>query len=93
MASEARGRSAVRAQFMQNFAARIAELPPKDREATVVVAGLPLEFARDRIWLQSVSSSLYAGFVLARTDGAITLRDIDPAAGRAVFRLRWNPVE
>lgn len=58
--------------------------------ATLEVRGLPAFCVNDRIWLQSVASSLCALFTVARLEGVTTIRDVDAAAERVAFRLRWS---
>ncbi len=58
--------------------------------ASLEVVGLPVEAARDRIWLDSVSSSLSSLFSIAEVRGVTTVRDVDIERGKAVFRLRWE---
>jgi len=60
--------------------------------ASLEVTGLPQEARSDRIWLESVSSSLTALFGLADVRGVTTIREIDEARSAVVFRLRWEKV-
>jgi hypothetical protein len=60
--------------------------------ASLEVLGLPPEFVKDRVWLESTASALGAIFILVRVEGAAVLRETDLAAGRAVYRLRWTPL-
>jgi hypothetical protein len=54
------------------------------------VRGLPMAVHSDRIWLDSVASSLSALFTVASVRGVTTIRDVDAERGRATFRLRWE---
>jgi hypothetical protein len=58
--------------------------------ASLEVRGLPPDFAKDRVWLESTASALGALFTLVGVQGAVVLRETDLAAGRAVYRLRWS---
>ena len=58
--------------------------------ASLEVRGLPLDFAKDRVWLESTASGLGALYDLVGIQGAVVIRETDPARGRAVYRLRWS---
>lgn len=61
--------------------------------AVIEVVGLPQECFTDDIWLDSVSSSFYALFTISMREGAVNVRERDPASGRARFRLTWSETE
>jgi hypothetical protein len=63
----------------------------EDWAASLFVSSLPKVTVEDRIWLESVASSLSALFTLAGVSGSANVRDIDALRGTAVFRLRWDP--
>ncbi len=52
--------------------------------------GVPAACAADRIWLQSVASSLGAIVDLARARGGVELGAVDQAAGRATYVMTWK---
>ena len=61
-----------------------------DATASLEVTGLPEAAATDRLWLETVCSSLSSLFTLAKVPGLAALREVDAATGRVVFRLRWG---
>lgn len=62
----------------------------EEGSASMEVRGLPPTALHDRVWLESVSSSLTALFSLSDVRGVTTIRSVEPQAGRVVFRLRWE---
>lgn len=61
--------------------------------ASLEVVGLPAGAVRDRVWLDSVASSLSSLFDVADVRGVTTVRDVDLDHGKAAFRLRWEKRE
>jgi hypothetical protein len=62
----------------------------ESRAAALEVLGLPADAVRDRVWLDSVASSLGALFTFADARGVVVVRDVEPERGRVVFRMRWE---
>jgi hypothetical protein len=58
--------------------------------ASLEVLGLPAIAFSDRIWLESVCSSVSSLFSLAEVTGLASLRDLDPERAGCVIRLRWE---
>jgi hypothetical protein len=57
---------------------------------TLEVRGLPSVALSDRIWLDSVASSLSALFTVAKVQGVTTIRGPDGERGSVAFRMRWE---
>ena len=57
--------------------------------ATLEMVGVPAPMLRDRVWLDSVASSLHAVFPGGPTDTAVNLVGVSPTTGRALYRVRW----
>ncbi len=58
--------------------------------ARLRIEALPAPCVHDEVWLRSVSHSLDAFWVLARTEGACTCVGRDVARGVATYELRWR---
>jgi hypothetical protein len=67
---------------------RVIEREPTS--ACLEVSGLPAVVVNDRVWLDTVCSSMSSLFSLARVTGLAAIRDVDPSRGKAVIRLRWE---
>ncbi len=59
--------------------------------ARLSVEGLPPACSGDPVWLASVAAALSALIDLARTRGTFELLEVDGAAGRATYEMRWEP--
>jgi len=55
----------------------------------LAVDGLPTIMASERLWLDSVASSLQALFKLTNKGGEIRVAEVDVSGGRATFRANW----
>jgi hypothetical protein len=62
----------------------------EETSACLEVNGLPAAVTADRVWLDSVCSSMSSLFSLAQVTGLAAIRDLDQPHGRAVIRLRWE---
>jgi hypothetical protein len=59
--------------------------------ASIEVKGLPAACFADRLWVESVASSLCALLDLAQLTGDVALSEVDERTGRVVFRGTWTP--
>jgi len=59
-------------------------------EVALTLTGLPPICAADAVWPVSVASALSAVLPAVGTVGTVTLQSVDPAAGTAVYVMRWQ---
>jgi len=64
----------------------------EESSACLEVNGLPASVTSDRVWLDTVCSSLSSLFSLAGVTGLAQIRELDLERGKAVIRLRWESV-
>ena len=60
-------------------------------EVTLTLAGMPSVCATDGVWPRSVASALSGILPAVGATGTVALERIDPAAGTAVYAMRWRP--
>jgi len=62
-----------------------------DREGRIEISGLPPILTRDPRYVDGIAATVSAVFDILEMDGAAELKALDPAAGRAIISVVWDP--